>query len=639
METLPEQLIEYVCIDYINDLPLDKKYEKLLKCKKKYVINMIEKKTNICKNELLKWIHKKKGNLNIIKWFLYKKNKTVLEYNGTVFLIACKYGCLDMIKLLWKIRNEYPLYVLYEEDYGRSLEGSEYGNMLESPLYYASVNGKLNVIKWLWIHRNEIQFRYNEYTLKGACKNGHLHVVEWFWKRRDEIPLAYNGKNIKELIFEALEDASAAGHLSVLEWFWENRTEIQFKQIELHKTIINGKINVIKWFFERKNFFDLSRFGSYSVLEAVREGYYNIFAWYWENKNDIELSIDFNNNFTYKESQEYPEKYFKWILQIACISGNEKILNHCFEKNIEFKLKYSNVMFDYAIEYRNLKTIEYLWKLKKEIPFIEYYNKNSKKILEKMIHYDNDNFDIDDWFWERRNEISLNYRKDVINLTNEIYNFDSIKWFWERRYEISIFSMNKIDFDYLCETAARYGHLNVIEWFWERRYEISIFSMNKIDFDYLCETAARYGHLNVIEWFWERRNEIPFIIINKTNFDNLVDIAGVGGHLNIIEWFWKRRNEIPFKYSSNAVDLSCRFSCNSIKDWFWEKRKEIKFKYTKNAIDLASKNGNLDTIKWFWARRDEIPFKYTKEAPKLANKYGNSKILEWFVKNCNETIY
>ena len=88
--------------------------------------------------------------------------------------------------------------------------------------------------------------------------------------------------------------------------------------------------------------------------------------------------------------------------------------------------------------------------------------------------------------------------------------------------------------EYLCQAAARSGHLEVLQWL----------RTNGCPWDsYTCMRAAQGGHLEVLQW--ARTNGCPW--------DELACMfAALGGHLEALQW--SRANGCP--WDGRTIDLA-----------------------------------------------------------------------------------
>ena len=58
----------------------------------------------------------------------------------------------------------------------------------------ASLNGKIDIIEWLWSQRTEYKFIYNSGVMLDASKNGHIKILDWFKNMIENSPPEISGQ-------------------------------------------------------------------------------------------------------------------------------------------------------------------------------------------------------------------------------------------------------------------------------------------------------------------------------------------------------------------------------------------------------------------------------------------------------------
>ncbi len=88
---------------------------------------------------------------------------------------------------------------------------------LDTVSYYASLNGHLNILKWVC----ELDPFINYIISSNAAKGGHVHILEWY---------QMNGRMCDIRIFE---DAALNGHSNIIEWGENNGYKFNVKTMLL----------------------------------------------------------------------------------------------------------------------------------------------------------------------------------------------------------------------------------------------------------------------------------------------------------------------------------------------------------------------------------------------------------------------
>ena len=112
-----------------------------------------------------------------------------------MIIIACTYGRLDFLKLLYS-RYAAPFIV-----------DKMAGNM-------AAANGHTHILQWL----SDIgKLNYSNCAVDYAAYNGHLHTLRWF-----------NASGHQFKYVQAINNAITQGHLHILKWFRTSRYKFRY---------------------------------------------------------------------------------------------------------------------------------------------------------------------------------------------------------------------------------------------------------------------------------------------------------------------------------------------------------------------------------------------------------------------------
>jgi hypothetical protein len=211
------------------------------------------------------------GHIRVLNWFdkLHAKNSIPFKYTHVAFDNACKYGHLDIVTWFVDRKDIYPLLytenaINYASKYGHIdvlnyllrchiFDGLElrctscavdyiadnltddvhisilncWRNYSQIPFLHtteavdmASRNCKLKVLQWFWDHREEIPFKYSERSIHMASVLKHIPILDWWVSLRDHIELKYT--------CEPVDCASHTGAIDVLQWWLLSPLEFKF---------------------------------------------------------------------------------------------------------------------------------------------------------------------------------------------------------------------------------------------------------------------------------------------------------------------------------------------------------------------------------------------------------------------------
>jgi hypothetical protein len=132
------------------------------------------------------------------------------------------------------------------------------------------------VLNWLWDHRHQFEFTYEE------------NMLSRYWIAYDHIYGEYG--DVKEL-------------LSIINWLWDRNTEIEFKyEMVLFSHVSNAEfIHVLEWFVDRHKSNDLQLkcvngeyFHSHCIDYASIYGFTNILDFFYLHRDDFGFNYTSN---------------------------------------------------------------------------------------------------------------------------------------------------------------------------------------------------------------------------------------------------------------------------------------------------------------------------------------------------------
>jgi hypothetical protein len=92
----------------------------------------------------------------------------------------------------------------------------------------AAINGKLDVVDWLYTNRKEGCLIYD--AILGAVKNDHIDIIKWFYK------------NNPRFVLYCIDDMSLYGSLKVVKWIYYSGLNN-----DLYYMTMNKRVDVRRW--------------------------------------------------------------------------------------------------------------------------------------------------------------------------------------------------------------------------------------------------------------------------------------------------------------------------------------------------------------------------------------------------------
>lgn len=224
-------------------------------------ISLLQTFTGICQN----------GDLELLE-LLYEKIPD--QFNEGVYLIAAKYGRLDMLKWLRERKVPWdPSAMDAAAEYGhlsilRWCRKNQFKFNPASLTSHAAKGGHLNVLDFLYhfipTFFNGSTFRGSASTFIGAIQAGHVHVVKWLLNKRLKLHSYLCGK------------AAEVGNLEILKLLVQHGCPLD--EIVVHTAAAYDRAEILKYAIE--NGCPWYR----KTLNAVLDNRnLDLFKWCWQN--------------------------------------------------------------------------------------------------------------------------------------------------------------------------------------------------------------------------------------------------------------------------------------------------------------------------------------------------------------------
>ena len=438
-------------------------------------------------------------------------------------IIACKYGRLDVVKLIYERR------------------GKSFPNYKNSRYNYDWINNnkdKLGKDAYKWFVKYEMGNRYLTNMIGNAAKYGHLHIIKWLFDTCNKSSLYYTDDAMNEaakkgyyeivkLLHEngmkithtSLEKAAENGHYQIVKFLQKNISNnyhscpllnrnvnvhyIDMDNINMDKVAKNGHLKIIKYLYRHGH-----KPSRYAMDEAAGNGHLEVLKWLHKRRHKF-INRRLNRR----------RYYYRYSLQNAAWGGHFEVV-----KWLHQHTKAPTVdAINYAARNGHLDILKFL-------------NKNRPDAIcsydDLIDASENGHLDVVKYLCE--NFFYPDDEQCIINATQSGH-LDIITFFHEQQYPV--FSASAMNI------AAANGHLDIVKYLHENRTEGCT--------TYAMDFAAENGHLDIVKYLHENRTE------GCTTY--AMDFAAENGHLDIVKYLHENRTEGCTTYAMDIAAVSGRF--------------------------------------------------------------------------------
>jgi len=389
---------------------------------------------------------------------IYVKRKWDYFKNDQVCSIAAKNNWTDLF--LWGIKNKKNDIVkndIVKNDIG----------------VYFALNGNLKFLKWLdkhgYLNKSDTEICGN------AASNGNLDVIKWA------------RENLYSWDIKTCNNAALNNHFDILKFAIRNSCDIDHDDNDIcSNAVLNGNFEMLKWAKKK----------GCKVNEKT-------YAYAAKTKNGIEMLKWLRNCDDYNE-----HKWDYWVCEEAAENGNLDMLKWIYEVEKGWKKRWDTKTCLYAAKNGHLEILKWV---KETSPQVEFDR--------EMCSLATVNRHLEVLKWAKINGAKNKLFEHIYLYAVGHNHLDIVKWAYENKYPINGYN--------LCDVAAENGRLEILKWIRENisdqvdytnvcRYgarHLNILKYlsecgEKIGDDicnYICETAARYGNLDLLKWIVDEK--------------------------------------------------------------------------------------------------------------------------------------
>lgn len=519
------------------------------------------------------------GHLDILKKIPNDENITLLT-KMSLYMAAIN-GKIEVVKWLFENRHEF--------------RESNFNNIIDDDIInHSACFGQLEILKWL--NNNYGKYLYSYSAMYLAAMNGHSEIVKWLHFNRSEYD-DHNIINNYDYYYKTIINFSTiTGNIELIKWIYENRKfeyDIIFQKEYNYINVISNSRNVdiLEWFYRyKKDLFDLKLIKSI-IRESLLDGNVEKLKWLYERFGQSEPSLmSWLKKIINKES----------IYNLALSSYNLDIIKVVFENIKNISNIYEKISSDsiyrsdkFSVKIPSIKYIEVLkW-------FIENKNlKISKKFLFKSIRsYKIFKFILKEYYKQNSSKkITKKIKFKLLKIAISEYNIDIMKWIY---YNLS----NDDWLNYEAKpdmSTTLLGEPNVPEnifinlyildkKFLEKFNNSTILNISLEDLEWLCKNIPTFINFFKInsEFFFKTaleykcKNIVEFYLSNGIICEVLLDNLFSTEMYNSIYYYNNCIEIIEFLIQNKYLDISNTSTSQSLDNII----REYLLKFKKNNND------------------------------------------------------
>lgn len=310
---------------------------------------------------------------------LYKSETLTQSYDNLAHWV-CKNGYCPILDFLKKC--DYQFDKLFTSSYFINKTGG---------IDVAAKEGNINILNWFV--KNNIKFKYTDWSIDWAASNGHEHILNWFHNNDQGYQFIYT--------HYAIDWASREGHIHILDWFDKSEYSFLYTKYAVDLAASRGHIKVLDWFKNAMHKCRLCRikhikskdpshicssengicglefrYTSEAMDYASKYGHINVLEWFKNSGMKMKYTHDSMNfasengqiivlNWWKQHAMESEEKlkYDNHAIDFASMNGHIDILEWWkkFYQEQKIEPEYTSWAIDYAVRYKHLNVLQW-WK-------------------------------------------------------------------------------------------------------------------------------------------------------------------------------------------------------------------------------------------------------------------------------------
>ncbi|RFU28312.1 hypothetical protein B7463_g8022, partial [Scytalidium lignicola] len=373
--------------------------------------------------------------------------------------------------------------------------------------YLASVNGHLEVVKFLYEHGADADIHASNKDgwtpLNAASSNGHLDVVKFLYEHGADSDIHTTSKNGWTL----LNSTSDSSYLNIVKFLYEHGVDADIHTTNkgswtpLNSASDNGHLDIVKFLYEHRANADihvLNKDGWTPLNSASNNGHLDVVKFLYEHRADINIHTTSKNGWTPLNSAS----------NSSHLDVVKFLYDHGADADIHTTDKNGWTPLNSALDSSHLDIVKFLYEHRADVD---------------IRTTDNDG-------WTSLNTTSSNGYLNVV------------KFLYEHGVDVDIHVSNKDGWTPL-NAASSNGHLDVAKFLYDYGADADIHISNKDGWTPL-HTASVHGNHELVKFLCEYEAWRDIRRITYKNGWTPLHAASNAGHLDVVEFLYKHGAEI-----------------------------------------------------------------------------------------------
>ncbi|KAJ5654803.1 hypothetical protein N7490_001806 [Penicillium lividum] len=545
----------------------------------------------------------------------------MLNVNGELPIhLAAKHGSLAMIEFLYKARRGFKG---LDDDQRKALYvGSQHGTDDDihvttkdgwTPLFAASTNGHLEVVKFLYEHGADadihVAAKDGWTALSVASSNGHLEVVEFLYEHGADADIHVATKNG----WTPLSAASDSGHLEVVKFLYEHGADADIHTAAkngwtpLSAASSNGHLEVVRFLYEHGADADIhvaTKDGWTPFSVASSNGHLEVVEFLYEHGADADIHVAAKDGWT--------------ALSVASSNGHLEVVEFLYEHGADADIHVAAINgwtpLSAASSNGHLEVVRFLYEHGADAD-IHIATKNGQTPLSAAS--DSGHLEMLKFLYEHGADADIHTAakngQTPLSAASSNGRLDVVKFLYEHGADADIHTVTKNNQTPLYASSSN-GHLEVVKFLYQHGADADIHTATINGWTPLS-AASSNGHLEVVKFLYEHGADTDVHSV-ANNGQTPLYASSSNGHLEVVKCLYGHGADADIhsvaKNSQTPLYTSSSNGHLEVVKFLYEHRADADIHITTNdgwtPLSAASSNGHLEILNFLYEHGADADF-------------------------------